>query len=81
VFTGRVLSADEALSFGLVRAIEPDVVSAAITLAEQMTKLGRRVLQNTKRMVIEATTGGEASRAWDAQMRQFEEALFGPKPR
>jgi enoyl-CoA hydratase/carnithine racemase len=81
VFTGRVLSAEESLSFGIVRAIEPDVVAAALILAEQMTKLGRPVLTDTKRMVIESMIESAAARAWEAQMRQFEEALFGPRTR
>jgi enoyl-CoA hydratase/carnithine racemase len=77
VFTGRVLSAAEALELGIVRAVADDVLGAAVALAQQMVRHGRAVLEGTKRMIVESMLGGEAVRAWDAEMRRFHEVLFG----
>lgn len=74
-FTGRIVGAEEALSLGIVRAIHDDVVAAANELALQMTKHGRVVLEQTKRIMIDAG-GGVAERAWDAEMKLFRSVLF-----
>ena len=75
-FTGRIVGAEEARSLGIVRAIHDDVVAAAQELATQMTKHGRQVLEQTKRIMIDAG-GGVAERAWDAEMKLFRSVLFG----
>jgi enoyl-CoA hydratase len=75
-FTGRILSAPEALELGVVRAIHDDVLAAAHELALQMTKHGRRVLEQTKRIMIDGGRG-VAGQAWDAEMKLFHSVLFG----
>lgn len=75
-FTGRVIGADEALAFGVVREVAEDVVSRSRDLAKEMTQHGAKVLEQTKRLMIEAG-GGVAEAAWDAEMRLFRKALFG----
>ena len=75
-FTGRILSASEALELGVVRGIHDDVVAAAHGLAVQMTKHGRRVLEQTKRIMIDGGRG-VAEQAWDAEMKLFHSVLFG----
>jgi enoyl-CoA hydratase len=74
-FTGRIVNAEEALSLGIVRAIHEDVLAAAHELAREMTKHGRRVLLQTKQIMI-AAGGGVAQQAWDAEMELFRSVLF-----
>jgi len=75
-FTGRIVDAAEALALGIVRAVDPDVLSRAWALAREMARHGPKVLEQTKRLMIEAG-GGVAERAWEAEMALFREALFG----
>jgi enoyl-CoA hydratase len=74
--TGRVIGASEAVGLGVVRAIHDDVVAAAHELAREMAKHGRVVLEQTKRIMMDAGTG-LAGRAWEAEMTLFRTALFG----
>jgi enoyl-CoA hydratase/carnithine racemase len=75
-FTGRVVDADEALALGIVREVVDDVVGRAQDLAKEMAQHGARVLEQTKRLMIEAG-GGLAEKAWEAEMKLFRKALFG----
>lgn len=75
-FTGRVIGAEEALALGIVREVLADPVARAHALAREMAVHGRAVLEQTKRLMIEAG-GGIAERAWDAEMRLFRRALLG----
>ena len=75
-FTGRVVGAAEALALGIVRDVADDVVGRAQELAKEMAQHGATVLEQTKRLMIEAG-GGVAERAWDAEMKLFRKALFG----
>ncbi|MGH2785297.1 MAG: enoyl-CoA hydratase/isomerase family protein [Actinomycetota bacterium] len=75
-FTGRVLGAEEALALGIVRDVAEDVVARARDLAEEMAQHGAKVLEQTKRLMIEAG-GGVAEAAWEAEMKLFRKALFG----
>jgi enoyl-CoA hydratase len=74
-FTGRIVGAEEALALGIVRAVDDDVMGRAHRLASEMAKHGRAVLEQTKRIMIEAG-GGVAERAWDAEMALFRSVLF-----
>lgn len=74
-FTGRILLADEALSLGVVRGIHDDVVDAALALAREVAAHGRRVLEQTKRIMLDAGRG-VAERAWQAEMDLFRSVLF-----
>ena len=74
-FTGRIVGADEALSLGIVRELTDDVVARASEIATEIAKHGRRVLEQTKRIMREAG-GGIAERAWDAEMALFRSVLF-----
>jgi enoyl-CoA hydratase/carnithine racemase len=74
-FTGRIAGAEEALALGIVRGIHDDVVGAAVALGREMAKHGRGVLEQTKRIMIEAG-GGVAERAWHAEMELFRSVLF-----
>lgn len=75
-FTGRVIDASEALALGIVRIVADDVLSHARDLAKEMAQHGVKVLEQTKRLMIEAG-GGVAEAAWDAEMKLFRKALFG----
>ena len=75
-FTGRVVGADEALALGIVREVADDVLGRAQELAKEMAQHGAQVLEQTKRLMIEAG-GGVAEKAWDAEMNLFRKALFG----
>jgi len=74
-FTGRIVDADEALALGIVRGIHDDVVGVALALAGEMGSHGRKVLEQTKRTMIEAGRG-VAERAWQAEMELFRSVLF-----
>ena len=74
-FTGRIFEAKEALTLGVVRDIADDVVGRASDLAGEIAKHGRRVLEQTKRIMREAG-GGVAQRAWAAEMALFRSVLF-----
>ncbi len=78
-FTGRVIDAREALALGIVRDVADDVVARAHDLAKEIAQHGATVLEQTKRLMIEAG-GGVAQAAWDAEMRLFRKALFGEMP-
>lgn len=75
-FTGRVIDAGEALTLGIVRGVADDVVARAHELAKEMAQHGAAVLEQTKRLMIEAG-GGVAQAAWEAEMRLFRRVLFG----
>jgi len=75
-FTGRVVDAAEALALGIVRDVADDVLARANDLAKEMAQHGPKVLEQTKRLMIEAG-GGVAEKAWDAEMKLFRKALFG----
>lgn len=75
-FTGRVVGADEAFALGIVREVADDVVARAHTLSKEMAQHGAKVLEQTKRLMIEAG-GGVAEAAWNAEMKLFRKALFG----
>jgi enoyl-CoA hydratase len=75
-FTGRVVDAAEALALGIVRDVADDVLARANDLAKEMAQHGPKVLEQTKRLMIEAGGGG-AEKAWDAEMKLFRKALFG----
>ena len=75
-FTGRVIDATEALRLGIVREVGEDVLERARSLAKEMAQHGAKVLEQTKRLMIEAG-GGVAEAAWDAEMNLFRRALFG----
>ena len=77
-FTGRIVGAEEALALGIVREVHPDVLGRAHALAAEMAKHGRPVLEQTKRIMIEAG-GGVAERAWQAEMALFRAVLFGER--
>jgi enoyl-CoA hydratase/carnithine racemase len=74
-FTGRIAAAEEALALGIIRGIHEDVVEGAVALGREMAKHGRGVLEQTKRIMIEAG-GGVAERAWHAEMELFRSVLF-----
>ena len=74
-FTGRIASAEEALELGIVSEVHADVVARAHALAKEMATHGRAVLEQTKRIMIEAG-GGVIERAWDAEMALFRSVLF-----
>jgi len=74
-FTGRIASAEQALGLGIVRGVYEDVVSEAVALGLEMAKHGRGVLEQTKRIMIEAGRG-VAERAWHAEMELFRSVLF-----
>jgi enoyl-CoA hydratase len=74
-FTGRIVGADDALALGIVREVAPDVVARAQELGKEMAQHGRKVLEQTKRIMLEAG-GGVAERAWDAEMALFRSVLF-----
>ena len=74
-FTGRIIDASEALSLGVVRSVDDDVVAGAQRLAGEMAKHGRAVLEQAKRIMI-AAGGGIAERAWDAEMALFRSVLL-----
>lgn len=76
-FTGRILSAEEALAAGIVREVAGDPVARALDLGGQMARHGRRVLEGTKRVVLEAAAASEAGRALEAELGAFHRALFG----
>jgi enoyl-CoA hydratase/carnithine racemase len=75
-FTGRVIDAREAHALGIVREVTDDAVSRAQGLAEEMARHGVKVLEQTKRLMLEAG-GGVAQAAWEAEMRLFRAVLFG----
>ena len=75
-FTGRVVGAEEALTLGVVRDVADDVVARARDLAQEMAQHGPKVLEQTKRLMIDAG-GGVAQAAWEAEMKLFRKALFG----
>jgi len=74
-FTGRIVGAEEALALGIVREVADDVLARATARATDMATHGRRVLEQTKRIMTEAG-GGVAERAWDAEMALFRSVLF-----
>jgi enoyl-CoA hydratase/carnithine racemase len=59
-----------------VREVAGDVVARAQELAREMAQQGAEVLEQTKRLMIEAG-GGVAEKAWEAEMKLFRKALFG----
>jgi enoyl-CoA hydratase/carnithine racemase len=75
-FTGRVIGADEAQALGIVREVHSDPLARAHALAREIAVHGRPVLEQTKRLMIEAGSG-VAERAWDAEMALFRRALLG----
>jgi enoyl-CoA hydratase/carnithine racemase len=77
-FTGRVVDAAEALALGIVRDVADDVLARALELAKEMAQHGAKVLEQTKRLMIDAG-GGVAEKAWDAEMKLFRKALFGER--
>ena len=78
-FTGRVVDANEARALGIVRDVADDVVGRALDLAKEMAQHGVKVLEQTKRLMIEAG-GGVAEKAWDAELKLLRAALFGEAP-
>lgn len=74
-FTGRTVGADEALALGIVREVHADVLARAHALAHEMAQHGRPVLEQTKRIVVEAGSG-IAGRAFEAEMELFRSVLF-----
>jgi enoyl-CoA hydratase/carnithine racemase len=74
-FTGRTINAEEALALGIVREVHADSLARAQALAREIAQSGRTVLEQTKRIMIEAG-GGTAGRALDAEMALFKAVLF-----
>lgn len=74
-FTGRVVPAEEALALGIVREVHADVAARAHALAREMATHGGPVLEQTKRLMVEAG-GGVPERAWRAEMALFRKVLF-----
>jgi enoyl-CoA hydratase/carnithine racemase len=74
-FTGRTINAEEALALGIVREVQADALARAQALAREIAQSGRTVLEQTKRIMIEAG-GGTADRALDAEMELFKAVLF-----
>lgn len=66
LFTGREVRSDEALGWGLVAAVAPDVVSHALDLAETIASGGPIAARLTKIGLDAATAGLEASIRWEA---------------
>ncbi|TMB05454.1 MAG: hypothetical protein E6J70_02205 [Deltaproteobacteria bacterium] len=75
-YTGRILTAEEALALGAVREVVADPVGRGVALGIEMARHGRNVLEATKRIIIETARGGAAARAWEAELRLFRQALF-----
>ena len=75
-YTGRILTAEEALALGAVREVVADPVGRGVALGLEMARHGRAVLEATKRIIIETARGGAAARAWEAELRLFRQALF-----
>lgn len=76
-FTGRVLSADEALRAGIVAGVHDDVVGAAHALASSMAAYGARALAMVKEMARAADDASPAAAAERAEIEMFRRALFG----
>lgn len=74
-FTGRTVGAEEALALGIVREVQADVLARALALSREMAQHGRPVLEQTKRIVLEAGSG-TADRAFEAEMELFRSVLF-----
>ena len=74
-FTGRTLNAEDALALGIVREVQSDALARAQALAREIAQNGRTVLEQTKRIMIQAGSG-TADRALDAEMELFKEVLF-----
>ena len=74
-FTGRTISAEEALALGIVREVQADSLARAEALAREIAQSGRRVLEQTKRIMIEAGSG-VSDRAFGVEMELFRSVLF-----
>ena len=74
-FTGRTIGAEEALALGIVREVQADALARAQAVAREIAQNGRAVLEQTKRLMIEAG-GGVADRAFEAEMELFRSVLF-----
>jgi enoyl-CoA hydratase len=76
-FTGRIVGADEALALGIVREVHADPLARARAVAREMSAHGARVLEQTKRMIVEASRAGAAAAAYEAEMALFRKTLLG----
>lgn len=74
-FTGRTIGAEEALVLGIVREVHADALARAEALAREIAQHGRTVLEQTKRIMIEAGSG-TADRALDAEMELFKSVVL-----
>lgn len=66
LFTGREVHAEEALEWGLVSGIAPDVVAHAIDVATRIAAAGPVAARLTKAGIEAAADGLEASIRWEA---------------
>ena len=77
--TGRTVGADEAAALGIVREVHADVIARAHAIAREMAAHGRAVLEQTKRIMLEAGAG-VSERAFEAEMELFRSVLFKDEP-
>jgi len=67
LYTGRVVAADEALSWGLVSGVADDVVGRALEVAESVAQAAPIAIRLTKTGLAQASRGGfEAALQWEA---------------
>jgi enoyl-CoA hydratase len=67
LYTGRVVAADEALSWGLVSGVAEDVVGCAIEVAESVAQGAPIAIRLTKAGLAQGSRGGfEVALQWEA---------------
>jgi enoyl-CoA hydratase/carnithine racemase len=67
LYTGRVVAADEALSWGLVSGVAEDVVEHALTVAEGVAQAAPIAIRLTKAGLAQGSRGGfEVALQWEA---------------
>lgn len=73
IFTGEALSATEAAALGLLNAVVPDPLAAALDLAERIAVNAPLSVQASKRVALGADGGTIASenRGWERTAREY----------
>lgn len=87
IFTGDPISATEAAALGLINAVVPDPLTAAIDLAERIAVNAPLSVQASKRVAFGADSGTIASenRGWERTAREYtslkttDDAKEGPR--